>query len=72
MADHKSKQTRALLAGLLAGLAAPGSVFSAPGYPVLSGDDLARLRRGGERVGEDFRKVIEREHGQAAEGRARS
>lgn len=54
----------AIFAGILAGLAAPGAVFSAPQYPSLQGSDLERMRRSACRVGEDFKKVMERERGQ--------
>ena len=54
----------AIFAGILAGLTSPGTVFSAPPqYPALQGSDLARMRRCAQRVGNDFRQVIAREHG---------
>lgn len=56
----------ALLAGVLAGLAAPASAFStSTDYPKLGGADLSRLRGDVRRVGMDFSNVIERENGKA-------
>lgn len=53
----------ALIAGVLAGLSAPGSFTSAVDYPRPHGSDLGRLRGDMSRVGRDFSNVIEREHG---------
>ncbi|MCL2656853.1 MAG: hypothetical protein FWD62_05415 [Betaproteobacteria bacterium] len=53
---------KVLLAGILAGMSAPGAVFSAAHYPTLQGSDLERMRRSTVRVGDDFRKVMASEH----------
>lgn len=53
----------ALLAGILAGLASPGTVMAETKYPRLGGNDMARLRGDVARVGGDFSTVINREHG---------
>lgn len=52
----------ALIAGILASLAAPGSI-GAVEYPRPQGNDLGRLRGDVARVGRDFSTVIERENG---------
>jgi hypothetical protein len=52
----------ALIAGILAGLTAPGSLFAAPEYPRVSGTDLSRMRKDVQRVGVDFSTVIVREN----------
>lgn len=56
------KQTRSLLAGVLAGLAAPASIGTPVEYSRVTGTDLARLRGDASRVGKDFASVISR-HG---------
>jgi hypothetical protein len=53
----------AIFAGILAGLSSTGTVFSASQYPTLQGADLERMRRSVSRVGADFKKVMDREHG---------
>ena len=53
----------ALIAGVLAGLSAPGSFASTVDYPRPPGSDLSRLRGDMSRVGRDFSNVIKREHG---------
>ena len=53
----------ALIAGVLAGLASPGSFASTVDYPCPRGNDLGRLRGDMARVGRDFSNVIKREHG---------
>lgn len=53
----------ALIAGILAGLTAPGSLFAAAEYPRVSGHDLSRMRKDVQRVGVDFSTVIMRENG---------
>lgn len=55
------KNKSALFAGILAGLAAPGSTFAANSYARLEGQDLSRLRGDVEKVGIDFSNVIARE-----------
>ncbi len=61
-----NKRGASILAGILAALASPGSAFSSASYPTLQGSDLDRMRRSACRVGDDFKRVIEREHGKAA------
>lgn len=63
--DNKS----ALIAGILAGLAAPASLFAAPEYPRIQGQDLARLRSDVKRVGIDFSTVIARENGKKSKSK---
>lgn len=53
----------ALYAGFLSGLAAPVSAFQTAPYPRLHEIDQARIRNDVVRVGQDFSKVIAREHG---------
>jgi hypothetical protein len=56
----------ALVAGILAGMSSPGSLFtSPPDYPRLRGSDMDRIRGDVLAVGADFKKVITREHGKA-------
>ena len=55
------KNKSALFAGILAGLAAPASVFSAPSYSRLDEQDVARLRKDVASVAVDFNTVIARE-----------
>jgi hypothetical protein len=57
--DDKSS----LLAGILAGLSAPASLFTDSNYPRLQPGDVERLRSDVKRVGIDFSTVIAREHG---------
>ena len=56
------KQTRSLLAAVLAGMAAPASIGAPVEYPRVIGSDLSRLRNDAARVGQDFQAVIKR-HG---------
>ncbi|MCX7173408.1 MAG: hypothetical protein NT159_05705 [Proteobacteria bacterium] len=58
---HISNKTSALIAGILAGMSAPGSAFSTPNYPALRGNDVERMRQSVCRVGEDFSKVMNAE-----------
>lgn len=61
------KYTKALLAGILAGLTAPGALAQTPPkYQRPEGSDLQRLRNDVNQVGESFSKVIAREYGKAA------
>lgn len=55
------KNKSALFAGILAGLASPGSAFTANTYARLDGLDVSRLRGDVEKVGLDFSNVIARE-----------
>lgn len=57
------KHKGALLAGVLAGLAAPGTIGASVEYPRPQGSDLKRLRGDVNRVGRDFLTVINREDG---------
>lgn len=61
----------ALIAGVLAGLASPGSICVAADYPRRKGSDLERMRGDMTRVGRDFSTVINRENGhKTAAGKA--
>lgn len=53
----------ALIAGILAGIASPGSIGSPVKFERLQGTDLGRLRGDVTRVGRDFSTVIDRERG---------
>lgn len=67
------KRNSAFLAGVLAGLAAPGSIGATVDYPRPQGSDLGRLRGDTARVGSDFSTVIRRENGkQGTANKARS
>lgn len=54
---------RALIAGVLAGLAAPATIGAPVDYPKPRGSDLSRIRGDVQRLGASFWAVIEREHG---------
>ena len=54
---------RALIAGVLAGLAAPATIGAPVDYPKPRGSDLNRIRGDVQRLGASFWTVIEREHG---------
>ncbi len=56
------KQTKALIAGILASLAAPASIGMSVEYPRLGGSDLSRLRGDVQRVGRDFSSVMNRKN----------
>lgn len=56
----KNKST--LLAGVLAGMASPTSIYVNAKYPQLKGSDVERLRLDAVRVGNDFNKVINQEY----------
>jgi hypothetical protein len=56
---------KAILAGVLAGLIAPGSLMQQTQYSRITGSDLSRLRGDAMRVGQDFRNVIARENKKA-------
>ena len=53
----------ALIAGLLAGIASPGSIGAPAPYRLPQGSDLQRMRNDVARLGRDFSTVIKREHG---------
>lgn len=53
----------ALIAGILAGIASPGTIGAPVQFERLQGTDLGRLRGDVARVGQDFSTVIERERG---------
>jgi hypothetical protein len=58
------RKKSAFVAGLLEGIASPGCIFAPPvSYPRVSGNDVDRLRGDVKNVGNDFRRVIQREHG---------
>jgi hypothetical protein len=46
------------VAGILAGMAAPGRIFYTPNYPEIAGNDLDRIRDDVFAIGGDFRQVI--------------
>lgn len=52
-----------LVAGVLAGMASPGSVFAESNYPRVSAPDINRMRRDVLHVGCDFDSVINKEYG---------
>lgn len=56
------KNKSALLAGILAGMSSPASIYAQPSYPRLTGSDMERLRGDVLHVGNDFSTVIDREH----------
>jgi hypothetical protein len=56
------KTKSALLAGILAGISSPVTLYAQPSYPRLAGSDMDRLRGDVSRVGKDFSTVINREH----------
>lgn len=60
------KHGKAILAGLLAGLAAPSTIASTPRYLELQGSDLQRIRSDSVRVGNTFKHVIARESSKKA------
>lgn len=60
MRDRKS-----FLAGILSGMAPP-SPFETSQLPTLGGTDASRMRGDVERVGMQFRSVMERERGEAS------
>jgi hypothetical protein len=57
---------KAILASVLAGLIAPGSLVQHTQYSRITGSDLSRLRGDTLRVGQDFRNVIARENKKAS------
>lgn len=60
------EKTKAILAGILAGLAAPASLIQHTHYQRLHGSDLSRMRGDVARVGLDFNNVITRQNGKKA------
>lgn len=56
----KNKST--LLAGILAGMSSPATIYAQPSYPRLAGSDMERLRGDVSRVGNDFSTVIDSEY----------
>ena len=57
------RNKEALLASVMAGLAAPGSIGATVNYRLPTGSDLDRMRQDVERVGRDFTLVIRQENG---------
>ncbi|MFD2271377.1 hypothetical protein ACFS07_10255 [Undibacterium arcticum] len=52
-----------MLAGILAGMSSPATIYAQPSYPRLVGSDMERLRGDVSRVGNDFfSTVIDSEH----------
>ena len=60
------QRKEALIAGLIAGIASPGTIGAPSHYRVPQGSDLQRMRGDVTRLGRDFLTVIEREHGKQA------
>lgn len=52
------RKKSALLAGIIAGISSPASIYATPSYPRINGDDLGRMRGDVRRIGNDFRVVI--------------
>lgn len=61
------KHGKALLAGILAGLAAPATIAHTPRYHQLQGSDLQRIRGDVVRVGQTLNAVITRERSKKAQ-----
>lgn len=57
------RKTSAFVAGILDGMGSPAGLFMTVKYPRPSGSDLDRLRGDVKKVGADFNRVIQREHG---------
>lgn len=57
-------KNKALIAGLMAGIAAPASIGATVHYQRLAGSDMNRMRHDVERVGRDFAVVINRKNGE--------
>lgn len=56
------KNRSTLLAGILAGMSSPATIYAQSTYLPPTGTDMERLRGDVARVGKDFSTVIEREH----------
>ncbi len=56
----------ALIAGVVAGMASPGTIGAPGKYRLPQGSDLHRMRGDVARLGQDFVTVISREHGKQA------
>lgn len=56
------KNKSALLAGILAGMSSPATIYAQPSYPRLAGSDMERLRGDVSRVGHYFYSVIDSEY----------
>jgi hypothetical protein len=54
-------RSRTILAGILAGIAAPATIGAPADYPRPQGDDLSRIRGDVLRLGATFRAVIDDE-----------
>ena len=61
LTKERFARSKALIAGILAGLAAPATIGAPVEYPRPQGDDLSRLRGDVLRLGGTFRTVIEQE-----------
>lgn len=61
LTKERFARSKALIAGVLAGLAAPATIGASVEYPRPKGDDLSRLRGDVLRLGGTFRTVIEQE-----------
>ncbi|MGI4776918.1 MAG: hypothetical protein ACRYGA_02175 [Janthinobacterium lividum] len=60
---HIMRNKSALIAGVLAGIASPATIGAPVKYPRPQGSDLNRMRADVQRLGGDFKTVIERENG---------
>ena len=60
------EKSKAILAGILAGLASPASIAQQTHYQRLQGSDLSRMRGDVSRVGLDFQNVITHQYGKKA------
>lgn len=61
------RRKNALIAGVIAGIASPGTIGAPSPYRLPQGDDLQRMRGDVTRLGRDFSTVITREHGKQAD-----
>ena len=61
LTKERFARSKALIAGILAGLAAPATIGAPVEYPRPKGDDLSSLRGDVLRLGGTFRTVIEQE-----------
>lgn len=55
----------AIVAGVLAGMASPATIYANTNYPLVGGSDMSRMRGDVTRVGQDFSTVIKRENGKS-------
>ena len=70
MQKERLKHTKALLAGVFAGIVSPASIGAPVEYPRLAGSDLSRMRGDAARVGRDFNEVVNAKKAAAQRGQA--